>query len=307
MDRIDAIRVFVAALDEGSLAGASRKLGRSPAAVSRAVAFLEGQVGVKLLHRSTRSKRLSEAGELYATACRRLLTDLDEADAILATGRSDPRGVLTVAAPVISGEDILRPIVHNFLNAFSDVSVKLNLVERSVNLLDEGIDVALRIGHLPASSMIAVRVGEVRQLIVAAPSYLAKNPRIDEPSDLAMHHLITATHFGINSWTFPPAQNSMISRVVQFRPRFVVDSTRAAVVSTIEGHGVTRVFSCQVAEHLRAGRLQIVLGAHEHKPLPVHLITLDGRLSVPKIRAFIDFALPRLRTQYSRLAVDTSS
>jgi DNA-binding transcriptional LysR family regulator len=205
MDRIDAMKVFVAALDEGSLAAAGRKLGRSPAAVSRAVAFLEGHVGVPLLHRTTRSIKLSEAGERYAAACRRMLTDLEEADILAAGERSAPRGTLTLTAPVTSGEEVLRPILDAFLDAYPTVSAKLYLLDRPVNLIDEGIDLALRIAHLPDSSMVAVRVGEVRRIVVAAPSYLAKHPRIDEPGDLAKQQIIAMNNSGAGSWSFPPA------------------------------------------------------------------------------------------------------
>jgi DNA-binding transcriptional LysR family regulator len=298
------MKVFVAALDEGSLTGAGRKLGRSPAAVSRAVAFLEGHVGVPLLHRSTRSCRLSEAGELYAAACRRVLNDLDEAEVLAASERSGPRGTVTMTAPVLLGEELLRPIVVEFLEAFSDVSMKLILSERPLSLIDEGIDVALRIGQLPDSSMIAVRVGNVRQVVVAAPSYLTRHPVIGEPADLAKHQLISATHIGLNSWSFPPAEGATIARAAQFTPRLVVDSDRSAIASAVEGHGVTRVFSCQIADEVRDGRLQVVLNSDEHPPMPIHLVMPDGRLSVPKIRAFVDFAVPRLRAQFGRLALD---
>ena len=149
MDRIDAMKVFVAALDEGSLAGAGRRLGRSPAAVSRALALLEANVGVQLLHRTTRSIRLSEAGERYAAVCRRILTDLEEADMLAAGERSAPRGTLTITAPVVGGEEIMRPILDAFLDAHPAVSAKLYLLDRPANRIDEGIDVALRIAHLP--------------------------------------------------------------------------------------------------------------------------------------------------------------
>ena len=261
MDRNDAMKVFVAALDEGSLAGAGRKLGRSPAAVSRAVAFLEGRV--QLLHRTTRLIKLSEAGERYAVACRRMLTDLEEADILAAGERSAPRGTLTLTAPVISGEEVLRPIVDAFLDAYPTVSAKLYLLDRPVNLIDEGIDVALRIAHLPDSSMVAVRVGEVRRIVAAAPSYLAKHPRIDEPRDLAKQQIIAMNHFGVDSWSFPPADGSLIPRAVHFTPRLIVNSVRAAVASAAEGRGVTRLFSYQVGEHVRDGRLQIVLRSDE--------------------------------------------
>jgi DNA-binding transcriptional LysR family regulator len=307
MDRIDAMNIFVTALDEGSLAGAGRKLGRSAAAVSRAVAFLEGHVGVPLLHRTTRLMKLSEAGERYAAACRRMLTDLQKADLLAAGEKSDPRGTLSLSAPVLSGEEVLRPILDAFLDAHPAVSARLYLRDEPVNLIDEGIDAALRIGHLPDSSMVAVRIGEVRQVIVAAPFYLANHPPIDGPGDLAKQQIIAMTGFGLDSWSFRAANGSALPRAVHFMPRFVVDSVRAAVASAVDGCGVTRLLSYHVAEHLRDGRLQIVLRSHEFVPLPVHVILPEGRPSVPKVRAFMDFALPRLRTQFAYLALDTST
>ena len=263
MDRIDAMKVFVAALNEGSLAGAGRKLGKSPAAVSRAIAFLEAHVGADLLHRTTRSIKLSEAGERYAASCRRILIDLD---------------------------------------LYPAVSVRLHLLDRPANLIDEGIDVALRLAHLADSSLVAIRVGEVRRVVAAAPRYLAQHPRIVEPSDLAMHQVIAMTHFGLDSWTFPPVAGSTIPRSIPLTPRFVVNSIRAAVASAVEGRGVTRMFSYHVARELSAGQLEIVLGGDEHPPLPVHLVSPQGRLSVPKVRAFVDFAVPRLRPAFAQWA-----
>jgi DNA-binding transcriptional LysR family regulator len=307
MDRIDAMRVFVAALDEGSLAGASRKLGRSPAAVSRAVAFLEGHVGVQLLHRTTRSSKLSEVGERYAVACRRLLTDLDEVEMLASSERERPGGTLTLTAPVLSGEELLRPILDDFLDAFPTVSSKLLLCDGPVNLIDEGIDAALRIAHLPDSSMVAIRVGEVRQVIVAAPSYLARRPRIEALADLAKQQIITFSQAGPNSWSFPPVAGSTTPRTVQFTPRCIVNSMRAAIASAADGRGVTRLFSYQVAEYVRDNRLQIVLRSCENAPVPVHLIMPEGRLAMPKVRAFVDIAVPRLRAQFARLTLDAGS
>jgi DNA-binding transcriptional LysR family regulator len=305
MDRIDAMRVFVATLDEGSLAGAGRRLGRSPAAVSRAIAFLEEHAGTALLHRTTRTIKLSEAGERYASACRRILIDLEEADLLIAHERSAPRGLLTVTAPVAAGEDVLRPILDDFIDGFPAVSVRLQLLDRPVSLIDEGIDVALRIAHLADSTLIAIPVGEVRRVVVASPRYLAKHPRINEPADLAHHQIISMTHFGLDSWSFPPSNGSAIPHVVQFTPRFIVNSIRAAVASAVAGHGVTRMFSYHIAEEVKDGSLKIVLRDSEHAPLPVHLLTPHGRLSVPKVRAFVDFAAPRLRRYFKQLCLVT--
>ena len=231
--------------------------------MSRAVASLEYHVGAQLLHRTTRSIKLSEVGERYVGACRRVLTELVEADILAEGERSAPRGTLTLTASVTSGEEVLRPILDAFLDAYPTVSAKLYLLGRPVNLIDEGIDVALRIAHLPDSSMVAVRVGEVRRIVAAAPSYLAKHPRIDEPRDLAKQQIIAMNHFGVDSWSFPPADGSLIPRAVHFTPRLIVNSVRAAVASAAEGRGVTRLFSYQVGEHVRDGRLQIVLRSDE--------------------------------------------
>jgi len=303
MDRIDAMRVFITALDEGSLAGASRALRRSPAATSRAIAFLEAHVGVELLHRTTRSIRLSEAGARYAEACRRILSELDEADLAASGEQSAPRGVLTISAPPVGGDDILRPIIEQYLAAYPMVSVRLMLVDRTVNLVDEGVDVALRVAQLPDSSVIATRVGgDVRRVVVAAPSYLAGREPIREPADLAGHQIIAFTNLGLDSWTFPPAKGSPVARSVHFAPRLAVNTVRAALGAAIGGVGVTRLYSYHVADAVQAGRLRMLLTEAEHPPLPVHLLTPPGRVSVPKVRAFLDFAAPRLRAEFQRLA-----
>ena len=307
MDRIDAMKVFVAALDEGSLAGAGRKLGKSPAAVSRAIAFLEAHVGAELLHRTTRAIKLSEAGERYALACRRILTDLEEADMAAAGERSAARGMLTVTAPVAAGETLLRPVLDAFMDKFPEVSVRLDMLDRPTNLVEEGIDVALRIAHLPDSTLVALRVGEVRRVVAASPRYLARHEPIAQPSDLAGHQIIAMTHFGIDSWSFPPADGSAVPRTVQFNPRFTVNSIRAAVASAVQGRGVVRMFSYHLADAVADGTLKIILAEHEHAPLPVHLVSPQGRLSVPKVRAFVDFALPRLREAFEERALVCSS
>ena len=303
MDRIDAMKVFVATLDEGSLAGAGRLLKRSPAAVSRAIASLEAQVGVELLHRTTRSIRLSEAGERYAAACRRILTELEEAEIAAVGEKSAPRGTLTLTAPPISGEDIVRPILDEFLDAYPMVSARLLLLDRTVSLVEEGIDIALRVAQLPDSTLIATRVGtDVRRVVVASPRYLATHPPIAVPVDLASHRIIAFSNFGLDSWSFAPAAGSTIPRTVNFTPRLAVTSVRAALASAIEGRGLTRLYSYHVAEAVKAGALKVVLADSEFPALPIHLLTPQGRASVPKVRAFLDFAAPRLRDIFARLA-----
>lgn len=305
MDRIDAMKVFIAALDEGSLAGAGRTLGRSPAAVSRAIAFLEQQVGATLLHRTTRALKLSEIGERYAEACRRVLVNLQEAEAVGAGEQATPRGTLTITAPPISGEEILRPIIDAYLDAFPAVSVNLVLLVRAANLIEEGIDIALRIADLPDSSMMAIRVGgDVKTVIVAAPRYLALHPRIDEPNDLKKHSIIACTDYGRESWVFPPAEGGSVPRSVEIRPRLIVNSVRAALGAAVAGLGVTRLMTYHVAERVQDGSLKLLLRDAEPPARPVHLLMPQGRSVVPKVRAFLDFAVPRLRAEFARLSAE---
>lgn len=305
MDRIDAMKIFVAAVDEGSLAGAARLLRRSPTAISRTIAALEMHLGAELLHRTTRSIRLSEAGQHYVGACRRILAELEEADLLAGIERAVPRGLLTLTAPPISGEEILRPVIAEFLDAFPLVSVRLLLVDRAVNLVDEGVDIALRVAELPDSSLVATRVGEgVRRVIVASPVYLADHPPIVEPNDLGGHQIISLTHFGLESWAFAPARGAKSARTLHFAPRFIVNSVRAAVASAVGGGGLTRVYSYHVAREVQEGRLQVILADAEPPVQPVHLLTPGGRRSMPKVRAFIDFAAPRLRAAFADLAID---
>lgn len=301
MDRLEAMKIFIAALDEGSLAGASRKTGRSAAAVSRAVAYLEAHVGVPLLHRTTRSIKLSEAGERYALACRKVLADLEEADRQAAGERSVPRGTLTITSTVFVGVELLRPIVDAFIEEYPTVNVRLHLLERTVNLIDEGMDLALRVTHLSDSTLVAQRIAEVRRVLVASPRYLAAHPRIGDISDLARHQIITMTHMGLDSWSFPPAEGSSVPRSVSFTPRLIVNNVRAAAASAADGHGVTRLLSYHVAPEIEKDALRIILPEAEPPPIPVHLVSPYGRLSVPKVRAFVDFALPRLRASFARL------
>jgi DNA-binding transcriptional LysR family regulator len=302
MDRIDAMRVFVTALDEGSLAGAGRRLRKSPAAVSRAIAFLEEYVGTPLLHRTTRTIKLSEAGERYAAACRRVLTDLEEADMLAAGESAAPRGVLNVTGPVSSGAMILRPILDAYLDAYPTVKARLLLLDRKLNLVEEGQDIALRIGHLPDSSLIAIRIGEVRQVICATPSYLAGKAPIRELADLSSHQITALTTFGLDDWSFEPADPDAEIPHVPIAPRLIVNTVDAAIGSALEGNGLTRLFSYQVADEVRDGALEVVLPDVESPALPVHIVTPERRLAVPKVRAFVDFAVPRLKTEFTRLA-----
>ncbi|TCR97840.1 LysR family transcriptional regulator [Rhizobium sp. BK418] len=306
MDRIDAMKVFVAAVDEGSLAGAARKLKRSATAISRALGMLEQHVGTELLHRTTRSLHLSEAGQRYVVVCRRILSDLEEADLVAVGEQASPRGMLTISAPPILGEEVLRPILDDFLRLHERVSVRLLMLDRFVNLVDEGVDIVLRIGNLPDSSNISTRIGgDVRRVVVGSPEYLAGPPAIVDPSDLAAHSIIAFSNFGLESWSFSPPKGSSIPRSVHFTPRYVVNSVRAAAASAAAGLGLTRLYSYHVSHLVKDGSLKIVLTEDELPPLPVHLLSPPGRMTVPKVRAFVDFAAPRLRAELGRIASES--
>jgi DNA-binding transcriptional LysR family regulator len=302
MDRLDAMRVFVTALDEGSLAAVGRRLGRSPAAVTRAVAFLENHVGVPLLQRTTRTMRLTEAGDRYAAACRRVLADLEEAEMSAAGERAAPRGLLTVTAPVMFGTRILRPIVSAFLASQPEVQIRYLLLDRVVSLIDEGVDVALRIAHLPDSALIAIRVGEVRRVLCASPDYLARRPAIGEPADLSGHDCIAVAQLSPNEiWSFPPSQGGTIARTVRVKPRLMVNSIEAAVGAAVDGEGVVRLLSYQIEREVRDGRLVVLLREDEPAPLPVHLVVPEGRLAIAKVRAFVDHSVAGLRAELARM------
>jgi DNA-binding transcriptional LysR family regulator len=208
---------------------------------------------------------------------------------------------------VAAGEDLVRPILDAFMDKYPEVTVRLHLLDRPANLIDEGIDVALRLAHLADSSLVAIRVGEVRRVVAASPKYLARHPRIADPTDLATHQVIAMTHFGLDSWIFPPLPGSTVPRAIALAPRLVVNSIRAAVASAVEGRGVTRMFSYHVAREVAAGTLEVLLADAEYPALPVHLVSPQGRLSVPKVRAFVDFAVPRLRPAFAALAGRTAA
>ena len=308
MDRIEAMDAFVSAVDEGSLAGASRRLGRSPAAVTRAVAALERLVGTRLLYRTTRVVRLTEAGERYIASCRRILVDLQEAELMAAGERTAPRGVLTVTAPLFFGRLYVRRLVDDYLGAYPEVQARLLLLDRTVNLLDEGIDAAVRIGHLPDSSLIAVKTGEVRRVVCASPEYLRRHKLPRQPPDLASHDcIIFSAMTPTDTWTFAASRGSDSVRTVRVRHRLTVTEAEAAIASAVEGRGVTCVLSYQIERELKRGRLRLILEDFEPEPLPVHVVYPEARLSAAKTRAFVDFVTPRLKKELTRIGAQITA
>jgi DNA-binding transcriptional LysR family regulator len=303
IDRLDAMRVFVTALNEGSLARAGQKLRRSPAAITRALAALEGHVGAQLLHRTTRRLQLTEAGERYAAVCRHVLAELDEAELSVAGERATPHGVLTVTAPVMFGTRILRPIVGEFLKQYPAVQIRYLLLNRLTNLVDEGIDVALRIAVLQDSTLIARRVGAVRRVLCASPRYLAERGVPRTISELADHDCIAIEPTSAEDiWSFPPLPGRKMARTVRVRPRLMVNADEAAVSAAVDGEGIVRILSYKIQQEVRDGSLVLLLRDDEPPPVPVHLVALDHRLALTKVRTFMDFAAERLRADFNETA-----
>jgi DNA-binding transcriptional LysR family regulator len=293
MDRAEAMAVFVQVAEQRSFAAAARRLKRSPAAVTRVIGELEGRLGVRLLNRTTRAVSLTEAGERFMAGARRVLTDLEEIERAAAGEGTAPRGELRATAPILFGRLHVLPIVTEFLDRFPDVSVTLNLLDRPIDLVEEGLDVAVRIGPLAESSAVATRVGAVRRIVVASPHYLAQHGTPQTPADLGQHAVVAFSGVaGVERWVFHDANGETS---VAIRARLVVTTAEAALDAVRAGFGITRVLSYQAADDISRGSLVRLLSSHEGHELPIHLLYPGGRHPAPKLRAFVDFAKPRLR------------
>jgi len=301
MDRFEAMTVLLAAVDTGSLSKASRKLGLPLATVSRKVADLEAHLKADLLIRSSKGLELTPSGRSYVAAAKAILEQVNEAERTAAGEYTEPRGDLVVTAPVLFGRLHALPVVTQFLATFPEVSAGLMLTDRVTHFLDDQVDVALRIGALPDSSLVATRLGEVRPLVCASPGYLATRGAPERPADIAKHSVISFDGVAAaGAWTF---RIDGADAVVPFRSRFSVNTIDAAIDAGLAGAGLVRALSYQVNAHVRAGRLQVVLQDFEPAPRPVHLVYApQGRLPL-KLRAFVDFAVPRLRDQLQAAAL----
>jgi DNA-binding transcriptional LysR family regulator len=301
MDRLDAMGIFVSIVDEGSLAAAARRLRRSPVAVTRALALLEREAGATLLARSTRAMRLTPAGERYLRACRNVMAELASAEESVGSEQLDLRGQLAVTAPATLGRLHVRPALDGFLDAHPGVAARLLLIDRVVNLVEEGFDAAIRIGHLPDSSLVAVKLGEVRRIACASPVYLASHPPLQRPADLAQHDCILFSQGAADEgWRFVDP-SGRTQRPINLRRRLSLNDAVAAVTSAAAGHGVTRILSYQAEAELRSGRLVRLLKDFEPAPLPVHLLHASQRPATARLRAFIDYAAPVLRDALARI------
>jgi DNA-binding transcriptional LysR family regulator len=289
MDRIDAMRAFVSVADLQGFAPAARKLGLSASAVTRLIAGLENHLGARLLQRTTRSVTLTDVGARYLERARRILGDLEEAEDSVQAERSRPSGRLVVSAPQMFGRLHVGPVMSAYLKQYPEVSAELRLSDRMVNLVDEGIDLAVRIGHLSDSSVVARAVGDMRRVVVASPGYLKARGTPQRPSDLAGHEVIQFVGTGLLSeWRF--IENGREIRV-PVTSRFATNSTDAAVLHAAQGGGLINVLAYQVGNQIEAGQLKIVLAKYELPPMPIHLVYPTSRLLSAKVRAFIDLVV----------------
>lgn len=300
MDRLEAMSVFTAVVEAQGFSAASRRLAMPLATVSRNVSELEARLGVQLLVRSTRKVSLTDSGRQYFEACRRILDEVGEAERAAAGEYSAPRGGLILTTPIVFGRLHIVPVVVEFLAAYPEVDVQMMLVDRVVDLLDEHIDLALRIGELPDSSLIAVRIGSIGRVVCASPAYLAAHGVPNYPDELGAHDAVTFA--GLSStreWSFrigPSVEKFPV------RSRLTVTTAEAALDAAVAGAGLTRLLSYQAAAAVQDGRLTIVLRDYEPAPNAVSLIYPSGRLVPLKLRAFLDFAAPRLRARLQAIA-----
>lgn len=306
MDRLEAMSVFTAIVDAGSLSAAGRRLDVPLATVSRKLADLESHLGTRLLTRSTRRLDLTDAGRDYLEACRQILEQVDEAERAASGAYAKVRGRLVVAAPVVFGRLHVVPVAAAFLERHPEVDIQLRLGDRNVNLIEEHVDVALRIGSLPDSSLVATQVGTVRRVVCASPGYLERFGTPHSLDELAAHRCVTFDGLDAAAvWAFSSADGAR--RQMPVHSRMTVSTADASIAAATLGLGLTRVLSYQVADALRDGRLVRVLAADEPPPVPVNLIYPgQGRLPM-KTRAFIDLAGGRLRERLQGLDGATSA
>lgn len=301
MDRLDAMSVLVAVAESGSFSGASRKLGTPLPTVSRKIADLEAHLQTQLLVRTTRKLMLTDAGAAYVTACKGILEQVAEAERAASGEYAAPRGDLVVTAPVVFGRLHVLPVINAFLARYPEIDVRLLLSDRNVHLIDDHIDLAVRIGDLADSGLVAMRVGKVRRVVCASPGYLAGVGAPKVPEDLSALACITFDSLASSpAWTFRDP-GSRRERVVPIHARLSVNTAEAALDAAIAGVGVTRVLSYQAVQAIAEGRLEIVLAAYEPEPPPVNLVHAPQSLLPHKTRAFLDFAAPRIREATARV------
>lgn len=286
MDRFATLAAFVKVVEMQGFASAARRMGVSPSAVTRLVAALEDHLGVRLLQRTTRSVSLTDEGERYLLQAQRILAELGEADASMQAGRTAPFGRLVLSAPLVFGRVHVGPLLSAYLTRFPQVHGELLLGDRIVSLIEEGVDIAVRIGELTDSSLRSRRVGETRRVVVASPNYLSRYGMPSDPAALSRHRCIHFSGFGGGSeWEF---EHGGVRSRVPVNPSFVTNSADSAIQHALSGGGLTTVLAYQAEDAIRTGALVVVLSAYERPPLPIQLVYPTSRLLAAKVRAFID-------------------
>jgi DNA-binding transcriptional LysR family regulator len=290
MDRWQAMRIFVKVAETESFADSARHLHMSAPAVTRAIAALEELIGTRLFVRTTRSVKLTEPGSRYLDDCRRILSDIVEAEAAAAGSYATPSGTLAITASALFGQMYVLPIMHEYLNTYPTVRGRTFFVDRPVNVVEENIDVAIRIGHLPDSGFSATKVGSVRRIVCGSPAYFEEHGVPTTPSDLKDHRIVASTSaWASPEWRFARDQRVTVHTWLQ------CNTNEAAIATAVAGSGLTRILHYQVGPALLEGRLQIVLADYEEPPLPIHVLHPEGRHAPAKVRAFVDLAVSRLR------------
>lgn len=294
MDRFIEMQVFVAVAETEGFAAGARKLGVSPPVATRAISDLEDRLGVKLLTRTTRYVRVTDAGKRYLDDCKRILNEITEADDAAAGINGEPSGHIAITAPVVLGRMFVQPGVIEYLYRYPKMDVSALYLDRVVNLLEEGLDVGIRVGELADSSMRAVRVGSVRRVLCASPDYIAKMGLPQTPDDLLEHTIVSAS--GVNptvEWKFNR------DKAIRVKPRLNVTTNESAIDTAVSGFGIVRQMSYQVAQQLENGSLKIILSDYELNPVPIHVLHREGRYASAKIRSFVDLIVDKLRTNKS--------
>jgi DNA-binding transcriptional LysR family regulator len=292
MDRFETLTAFTTIVDQGGFAAAARTLRVSPTAVTRGLADLEERLGVQLLHRTTRSVRLTEQGAIFLPRARQILSDLRDAERLVIGTVTEPQGTLTVTAPVVFGRSHVVPIVTELLKRHERLSINLLLFDRLVQIVEEGIDIAIRIGELNDSALHAVTLGQVRRVLVASPAYIEMNGLPKKISDLKSHHIIAFSGLSPNDeWRFGPDGRSAI----QIKPRLIVNSADAGIAAAVQGAGIGRFLSYQVVDEIATQRLITVLDDWAPASAPVHLLFQASRAGSPSLRCFIDAATVYIR------------
>jgi len=291
MDRWQAMRIFVKVAETASFSESARQLHMSAPAVTRSVAALEEAIGARLFVRTTRSVKLTEAGDRYFDDCRRILSDILEAEAAAAGSYATPSGTLAVTASLLFGQMYVLPIVTDYLDAYPTMAARTLFLDRPVNIVEEGIDVAVRIGHLPDSGFTAVKVGSVRRVVCGAPTYFEKHGVPSTPQQLKDHRIAAST----SAWASPEWRFAREQRVT-VRPSLQCNTNEAVIAAAIAGWGLTRVLHYQIGPALLDGRLQVVLSEDEELPLPIHVMYADGRQAPAKVRTFVDATVTALRS-----------